>query len=269
MLKGLRGSSVQLWDSYRTQSVVVDYSAREIQAGYLLRYFVPYTLAINKLLIDSNFLFAGESVSSCFVGAGPAPEAIGFLSFLATHNKSVTKANINLIDRTADQWDFSRGITCEASVTDIVAPEISLLWKSFALDLTKKHSVAGKLDILVFQNCLNEILHSGFNLESLKTWSDSVKPGGAIAFIDRTGYSLVSDFLVSAVTFLKENGYAEIAAHTAASIDIKPCSRAIPKTVLENLLHYPPVSWPCGSEPYGLRLASEVKYVAYLLVKPA
>ena len=87
-LEGLRPTLRNLRIAYRTLPVQVNYNDDSVKSCYLLAYYPFYIEIIYRALTNDNCLefFLREDpediVKVSFWGAGPAPEALGLLSFL-------------------------------------------------------------------------------------------------------------------------------------------------------------------------------------------
>jgi hypothetical protein len=94
-LQSLQNEVKNLRQSYRTNSVSVDYSRAEVQAAYLITYYPQYAEMTRHILEKINtshhnlFLFEQKHLKVCLFGAGAAPEAIGLVSFLAEYYPKV------------------------------------------------------------------------------------------------------------------------------------------------------------------------------------
>lgn len=119
-LFSLQEPAKSLWQSYRSNSVQVDYSSTEVQAAYLIRYYPHYvqmTLEILRLAPES-FVF-GEKIKGCFFRAGPCPEIAGLAQFIVENCPETTSLIVNVFDIAFDTWTPSRRL-----VKNFVLPSI-------------------------------------------------------------------------------------------------------------------------------------------------
>lgn len=88
-LQELRGASRQLAGEYQRGEISPDYSRRQYQEAYLLRYFLPYSQPIpyllNHLILRRNFPYQlpeDGTLTASFFGCGPGPELYGLMHYL-------------------------------------------------------------------------------------------------------------------------------------------------------------------------------------------
>ncbi len=147
---------------YRNFPVSVPYHREEYQTAYLLTYFPHYVQLINKILTEDCYdTFKGkESLKLTFFGGGPGPEILGTMLFIKEHYPQVKSVDINLFDINASAWDYSHRILCDNVLSEL---GLNFNFSKSDLDFTKgpmPETMASKLtnsDLVVFQNCLNEI----------------------------------------------------------------------------------------------------------------
>ena len=106
----------------------------------------------------------------CLIGAGPAPEIMGFLKFINNQFKSYEHSiniNIELIE-IASEWDYARTILKRIYARKKIRRKISLSkLKIYKKDISKKISNSSVLlrryrenqykRVVVIQNLINEI----------------------------------------------------------------------------------------------------------------
>ena len=82
-IQSLRPFARDLWKSFQSQKVTIDYSKKEIQNSYLLRYFLPYANLLSKEIQDSGVSFPVQrNLSVSLFGCGPAPCLVSLLFYL-------------------------------------------------------------------------------------------------------------------------------------------------------------------------------------------
>ena len=113
-LNKLKINLITLRRAYSKPPVIIDYTDTKIQEAYLLAYFPHYTVPIFKVLEDINKDHPSLNIPQnlCLIGAGPAPEIMGFLKFINNQFKSYEHSiniNIELIE-IASEWDYARKI---------------------------------------------------------------------------------------------------------------------------------------------------------------
>ena len=113
-LSKLKSNLVELRSAYRKVPVKIDYKDKKNQEVYLIAYFPHYTVPIFEVLEYINKDHPSKNIPKnlCLIGAGPAPEVIGFLKFINTQLESyehIININIELID-IASEWVYARNI---------------------------------------------------------------------------------------------------------------------------------------------------------------
>ena len=114
-LKNLKSNLKVLRSAYRRKGrVIIDYKETKNQEAYLLAYFPHYTVPIFEVLeyIIKNHPSLNIPQNLCLIGAGPAPEIMGFLKFINDKFKShehTNKINIELFD-IVSEWGYARKI---------------------------------------------------------------------------------------------------------------------------------------------------------------
>lgn len=172
-LSSLQSYVKQLRVAYRKSPVHVDYSLEEIQSAYLITYFPHYYQLINKILQEQKLkVFQDkETLVITFIGGGPGSEAFGALKYILDHLPSVKHICVNILDINADTWSYSHEIVKSNLVSPLYEDNIlKVSWSAFFMDLTKKETISvnkniiEKSDLLVVQNCINEIGISHYDI---------------------------------------------------------------------------------------------------------
>lgn len=174
-LQSLQSSVKSLRIAYRNNPVYVPYEKKNIQAAYLATYLPHYYQLIYKIFIEEvPDIFKGKKeVYLNFIGGGPGSEAYGAIKYILNNCTDVEIIHITILDINASTWDYSHAIVSENLVETINNGKTQIYWKSIPFDLTsianisQSKAIIEKSDLLVIQNCLNEI--AKVNLPSLKT----------------------------------------------------------------------------------------------------
>jgi magnesium-transporting ATPase (P-type) len=101
-LQSLQVEVKNLRQSYRNNSVSVNYSRVEVQSAYLITYYPQYAEMTRHILEQVElshktlFLFEQKHLEVCLFGAGAAPEVVGLVSF-KDHIKTSSKKTIQLL----------------------------------------------------------------------------------------------------------------------------------------------------------------------------
>ncbi|MDJ1171325.1 hypothetical protein PMG71_17995 [Roseofilum sp. BLCC_M154] len=236
-LQSLKKPAEQLWESYRSNQVIVNYSDASTQAAYLIRYYPHYVQMTYEILQKCSETFAfGEKVNACFFGAGPCPEVAGLAQFLTQYYPQTKEIFVQVYDIASDQWALSRTIT-----KDFVIPK---LWKGqFSgnarnLDLCSANSFQAVADaienshLFVFQNCLNEIWNISTTKENIKFLLESA-PLNSFIVIGDLRYAQNRYILEDIAKFVQRNDDYKIIV--LDELDVRSSLR-IPQIVIQNLL---------------------------------
>lgn len=165
-LQSLQPSVRLLRKAYLSSPVSVSYKEQDIQAAYLATYLPHYYQLIHSILLnDSGALFEGKSaVNLGFIGGGPGSEVYGAVKFILNNCKWVKEVKITVFDINAETWKFSHGIVLDHLIRQIPnRGSTSIEWNALQFDLVNEKDVASRLgvikslDLLVIQNCINEI----------------------------------------------------------------------------------------------------------------
>lgn len=203
-LQSLQSSVKSLRIAYRNNPVYVPYEKTDIQAAYLATYLPHYYQLIYKIFIEEvPDIFKGKKeVYLNFIGGGPGSEAYGAIKYILNNCTDVEIIHVTILDINASTWDYSHAIVSENLVETVNKGKTQIYWKSIPFDLTSIANISQskvtieKSDLLVIQNCLNEI--AKVNLPSLKT---NVKT--LFDYLPGDAYLLMSDMTSVARPIMK------------------------------------------------------------------
>lgn len=205
--------SKELYRSYRVkeksqgkQYVEIDYSRVQIQRVYAMKYFLPHSLLVPFVLdslsrsnnSDLSFyttseLLKSKSLTISLFGGGPCPELYGLIHYLKKTQSNIAEISSAVFDKT--KWQVAMN-TERFFETDLIGT-IGNFLHPVSEEWVKKS------DLLVIQNCLNEIPCSDYryNQQLLLNMNHIVKlmkPGALMLVIERYGYekvkNLITDF---------------------------------------------------------------------------
>jgi hypothetical protein len=262
-LRGLQPHALKLHNAYRAFPVNVDYSSDEAQMVYLLRYFPQYSQLIRLILQSLNAdpglpQLGKDAITASFIGCGPSPEILGFFKLLTGIENKPNKVNINAMDIASDNWAFSRTITFNTLIPSVFSNSIDYNNVVFDLagegEIEKSKALFEKSDLVVLQNCLNEINDSkkGIVLQNLGKIIHLLPSGAIIIFIELANYSSVLDTLIdieeneevlSQVSILRSSKGGNL------SYDAQEIVKLIPDIVRNNFLTGIPYSVENGLIP--------------------
>ena len=203
-LQSLQKSVKSLRIAYRNNPVYVPYEKTDIQAAYLATYLPHYYQLIYKIFIEEvPDIFKGKKeVYLNFIGGGPGSEAYGAIKYILNNCTAVEIIHVTILDINASTWGYSHSIVSENLVETINYGNTQIHWKSIPFDLTladnisKSKPIIEKSDLLVIQNCLNEI--AKVDLPSLKTNTKTL-----FEYLPGYAYLLMSDMTSVARPIMK------------------------------------------------------------------
>jgi molecular chaperone DnaK (HSP70) len=189
--------------SYYATPVNVNYADKDIQAAYLLTYLPHYyQLIYNILLQDCPTIFDNkQTINLNFIGGGPGSEAYGAIKFIVNNCRWVKNINVNILDINGITWEYSHEIVNNHLVNSI-NKIIQINWRSLPFDILSKndivlyHNEFKKSNLLVIQNCLNEIASTSF--EKLKNNIEAI-----FNIIPKSSFFLMSDLTSGARGIIK------------------------------------------------------------------
>jgi hypothetical protein len=202
---------VNLWKSYRTNSIEIDYSSEEVQEAYLFRYYTLYHrvayLFLKNNLNTMDTMLSKRLLQIMFLGSGPGPEIVALLSCMYKYyrdNERVTES-IHISNIDSNKWEYGTSL-CSDHYYSWYKNEFKKIgiklnfFKRVDANLIKCLNGTGlvfnaKFDILYAQNLFNEIV-DGINTQ--KFLNNFIKTGfnhGAVFFSsDRQNYQSVDNF---------------------------------------------------------------------------
>lgn len=271
-LIGLQGAARSLWESYRCQDVVVDYSSIHTQNVYLLRYFPFYAQLVPQVLIHLEDEGAGladvQLLQAYFFGCGPAPELVGLLQHLRTQRPYTEMVSASLVDIRANVWRHGRSIGM-ARIAAAGWDRELLDCDSIEVCLTDVNLIA-KLDpsnchLLVFQNCLNEIHNKAAVIANIQLMLE-ISPVGAIAIIiDRSGYESTDSALQELLAWADQASFVQAVGNRSLAkqrFDCNEILQGVPDIITTNLLHRWGDQKPNGWDYDKLIFSKKISYVS-------
>lgn len=203
-LQSLQKSVKSLRLAYRNSPVFVPYEKTDIQAAYLATYLPHYYQLIYKIFIEEipDIFKNKKEIHLTFIGGGPGSEAYGALKYIFNNCVEAKDIYVTILDINASTWNYSHSIVQENLVDAINSREVNVHWKSVQFDLVSDaetkivESIIEKSNLLVIQNCLNEIANT--NLPALKTNLKLL-----FEYLPGTSYLLMSDLTSGARPVIK------------------------------------------------------------------
>ena len=267
-LRSLQKSVKALRVAYRNSPVSVPYENTEIQAAYLAAYLPHYYQLIYKIFIEEvPEIFQGKKdVHLTFIGGGPGSEAYGAIKYIVNNCPSVKNIYVTILDINAETWAFSHSIVQGNLISGVVAGKVNVHWRTSYFNLVTSDNIVsakdiiGKSDLLVIQNCLNEIA-STYYIElkrNIKLLFDFIPGNSFLLMSDLTSGArpvlrMLEQFLVSQYS----PKFSKTTLHLSSSISLLSVHHRPSAIFLKNLL--------VGSD--GLIPRKYIKYDYSLLSK--
>lgn len=194
-LTSLQSAVKDLRQQYRNNHVQVDYGHPHIQAAYLLAYYPYYVQQTYHSLSlaaqhsgFANLINCGH-LQALLLGSGPMPEAAALALYrqqlpLAASLKAIS------YDLNVGQWKSARRVTARLMAN--LAPNVSYDYEGHPLNLSQFQALtAAQRDIqssqlIVIQNCLNEIYRANFDAfkDNMRFLMANMAPGSALLLSD-------------------------------------------------------------------------------------
>lgn len=183
--------------AYRNCPSRADYSDPTTRAAYLIAYYPYYIEPLYHVLhqLPDDFaktLFNYPKLRACFLGAGPAPEALGWLSFLHETCPDVTSVTAYLFDLHVDGWRTGQEIT-RYHLKEQYWPGKELILIPHACDMLGVDFINSQwadraikiAHLYVMQNSINEYI--GKEKEFIRNFErlfEATQPGALFVIID-------------------------------------------------------------------------------------
>lgn len=270
----LKDVARKLWSSYQSDNIVIDYNAPNTQFVYMTRYFPFYTALVKRELIKIHrnvlslpFLRKDHVIATLFC-SGPLPEACGISELLATNTRLNTFV-INTLDLNVNGWNNMRTIV-KSEIIDSNLSTCNNVINPVQYDLIQPISevqlqLIETSDLLVFQNCLNEIPleHNNIFEQSIDAILDRMPTHAVLVIIERGGYNNVNQLLLHISQLANDKKRVRILTDGIQNDTyVNPFMKAsILKTACKELYDF------YKSPPDGLVLSPSIRYQSLIMVK--
>lgn len=183
--------------AYANSPSNVDFSCHHIRAAYMLTYYPNYIEPLYEILRllpmeTMQSVFGFDKLRGVFLGAGPAPEVLGWIAFLNDYIPQAKVAMAYLLDKYIHEWRTGQEIT-RYHLAPYYWPVGELIIRPLEFDFLKLDTLQEAFvqraiqisELLVMQNCLNDQLgNKGAILEMLKNIFAQTKPGALFILCD-------------------------------------------------------------------------------------
>src|SRR5690606_11328820 len=215
------------------------------RAAYLLAYYPKYTevlyYVLQRISRSLTKMFEKDRVRACFLGAGPAPEVIGWVRYLNEFASAPNHAHADLLDKEICGWQKGQEIT-RYHLAPVYWPKGKLVTSAHQFDFVasdleeqfENHMVQQAFlfsDLFVMQNCINDQLAKRPQyLENLVSIFRRMKPGSLFVIIDLPPEK-VWRFMKDFERQVRAEGIGDVILPASRSVMSRESSFAIPPLV--------------------------------------
>jgi hypothetical protein len=231
-LQGLGASYDVLWNAYQNKNVVVDYGAERAVEAYRLHYLPHYAYMAYRGLaaLPKELLrrIAAPGLRFTAVAAGPFPEVVGLVEAAAMCGIRRGHIAATIFDINVDVWETAIRESVEMAAQ--LMPEITVALRLRRIDLRDRApDGVPPADVLILQNCINEVCHDGRPTQATLTLLRSVDPGGSVVVVDFNNYFAATESVSRLERWMDANGF-------------RPLARFDPQHEERTPFGYPPVT---------------------------
>jgi hypothetical protein len=234
--------------AYEDSPSNVDFSCPHTRAAYLLAYYPNLIEPLYEILCGLSpevvhHVFGREKVRGLFLGAGPAPEVIGWIAFLNDYVPEVRIATAYLLDKYIHGWRTGQEITRYHLAPNywlhgqiaIMPMEFDFLAPETLTNPFVQRSIQIS-DLVVMQNCLNDQLgNCQAVMIMLQNVFTQITPGTLFVVSD-INYNTIRDTIREFSDFVARSGLGEVLLPVQdQAIRIRPHIE-VPQVLLEHLL---------------------------------
>ncbi|MCX6083229.1 MAG: hypothetical protein NTW32_27190 [Chloroflexi bacterium] len=238
----------KLREAYLESPSNVDFSCKHTRAAYLLAYYPNYIEPIYEILceLDDEVIesaFYRKHLRGVFLGAGPAPEVLGWIKFINDYAKHVKQATAYLLDKHVQGWRIAQEITrgyvapsyWGGELLTIKPMELDFLSPS-ALEAPFIGPIIGISDMVVIQNCLNDQLANKDAVFTMLLNIFSKTAPGALFVISDLHYDPIRQFIQEFTTQIEQQNLGKTLIEVKEEPRTIRAQFSVPQPVLENLL---------------------------------
>ena len=236
----LNRNLAELRRGYKNNFVKIDYKDKKNQEVYLIAYFPLYTKPIVEVLEYINKEHSSLNIphNLCLIGAGPAPEILGFLKFINNQlNNDIHDTNIIIeLIEIASEWNYARSIikrvykkTILKNLTKFSYSKLKIYKNDVSKIISNSSYLLKRLRlnpykrVVVIQNIINEIEQHSLDvfIENVIKCYKNLAAGSFLILID-LNYDIVPNVAekIESIlkkdvikSFCKEGGYFECRAY--------------------------------------------------------
>ena len=228
-LENLRPELYQMRMSYRQFPYYIDYRGSK-KYVYLLAYYPFYIDMLYNVLNNNNCIkflqnAAKNSANAAFFGAGPAPEAIGLLSFIKDKLHAVNQARLFFFEMNPE-WENIRERLIRNGRNAYWGNEIIQLNKSCNILRCPEcfnqicNEMANNCQLFIFQNFLGDIIHTDTWLKNIQELIQRIRQKSILIIID-LNYHQIREAMEAIESIIIDNGFVFKSASTGVA-EIRP-----------------------------------------------
>jgi hypothetical protein len=203
---------------YFASNVAVNYASADAIDRYLLAYFPHYVYTASVALshIPCDQLLAGlvRGLDVVCVGSGPLPELIALIDRLLECGAQAGQITLTAVDVNTTAW--ATAMQDSIAIANQLAPHlnVSLLTeqRDCTAPVTPGQPPLPNCDVLLIQNCLNEIGHARCFPEHAMQFVSAVRQGGYLIVSDLIEYQAVSNAIPDFDALAQGAGY-QVVSH--------------------------------------------------------
>jgi hypothetical protein len=190
-----------LWDAYQTRNVVVDYGAEGAAEAYR---------GLAQLPAELLHRIRAPGLRLTSVAAGPFPEILGLVEAAAMRDVEHGRIAATIYDINVDVW--TRAVRASVEIAAQLVPGIAVDLQLRRVDLRDApHDDFPTADVLILQNCINEICHDGRPTDATLAFLQSIAPGGAVVIVDFNNYDRARQSVARLEQWLTANRFRPLA----------------------------------------------------------
>ncbi len=234
--------------AYKNSPSNVDFSCQHIRAAYLLAYYPYYIEPLYEILCQLSpdvvrNTFGCEKIRGLFLGAGPAPEVLGLISFLNDHVPEVNIVTAYLLDKHIHGWRTGQEIT-RYHLAPLYWPKGQITIRPMEFDFLNPKTLEDRFvqramqicNLVVIQNCLNDQMGNRQAVSEMLRNIFAQTVIGTIFMISDLNYPAVRELISEMSDFVEESGLGEVLLPVQNQAT-RLCSRVeVPPIILNHLL---------------------------------
>lgn len=237
-----------LRQQYRLSPSNVDFSCQYTRAAYLMAYYPHYIeplYCIFSQLKGRNIekFLNRPQLRVCFIGAGPAPEALGLVTFLQENCLETKCVTGYLLDKYVHGWRLGQELT-RYHLASRYWPKGKLVFRPIEFDFSSDAFLSDPFadrairhaNLFIMQNCLNDQLENPDQAcETVLRIFRQASPGAVYAICD-LNFNLVRELIRNIQKSVTSEGIGKVILSVKEEFDKVVTSIALPPIIKDHLL---------------------------------